>query len=247
LNILNVKLSPRAENIITNIISKSDRFIEFEEINPAMSAFGGMLKTREKFVISSKKDLPLKAFEANIIHELVHTTQIVRKYPEVSNKETNSYNYFSTQFQSTILDLEVNDFLLKNDFDFSFFNKGRHKALKCIANRNFEDINTPILESEFTCMLCFMILVHQKKDSDFILSIVKPKFPDLINIAIDMSELIKSIGYDSPEKVFICFAESLTLLNHWHDYYIVFDNSKIDSYEKYLSNYSELRLSLLNS
>lgn len=247
MNVLNVKLSPQSENIIKNIISKSDRPIEFEEIDPTIGAFGGMLKNKDKFVISSKKDLPLKAFETNIIHELIHTTQIVRKYPEVSNKGTNSYDYFSTQFQSTILDLEVNDFLLANNYDFSFFNKGRHKSLKYIASRNFEDINTPIMESEFTSMLCFMILVHAKRDSDFILSLVKPKFPHLIETAIKMSELIKSIGYDTPEKVFICFAESLTLLDHWHDYYIVFNNSKIDSYEKYLSNYSELRSSFLNN
>lgn len=247
MKILNIELSSHAENIINDIIAKSDRTILFEKIDNSKPNFGALLKEDNSFTIYSKTNFPLKVFEANIIHELIHSTQFIRKFPEVSNKQTNSYDYFSTQFQSTILDLEVNDFLLNNGYDFSFFNKGRHKALKIIANRNFEDINTPILESEFTCMLCFMILVHQKKDSNFILSLVKPKFPNLIETAIKMSKLIKSIGYDTPEKVFICFAESLTLLNHWHDYYIIFNNSKIDSYEKYLSNYSELRSSLLNN
>lgn len=247
MKILNIELSSRAENIINDIIANLDRPIKFEKITSSISGFGGMLKSKENFVIYSKTNLQKSTFETNIIHELVHTTQIIRNFPEVSNKQTDSYDYFSTQFQSTILDLEVNDFLLAHNYDFSYFNTQRHKTLKKMANRNFEDINTPILESEFTCMLCFIILVHQKKDSDFILSLAKSKFPNLIETAIKMSELIKSIGYDTPEKVFICFAESLTLLNHWHDYYIIFNNSKIDSYEKYSSNYSELRYSLLNN
>lgn len=232
--ILNKTLSVKTSELIESITSNFKKEVIFKPIELLnIGGYGAADYWSENcYTIYLKEDLPKEAFETNILHELFHIQQLEEGYPSIRNITSNGYpdteytSFIGRIIQATILDLDVELRLNSHGYNSAFFVNRRYKTLKSINSKKIH-FNDRFEKEPFDIQFILFNLLSKQSQKDFIIPYLNNQFPGLVDNALELSDKISEIGYNTPEKCTKCFTIIFDFYNLWENHCISINNQII--------------------
>lgn len=243
MEILGVNLSQKGERLISMFLGMIDKPVEFKNIVEIGHDWGSCDYQSSKYIIYASLKLNGDLFECNVGHELLHAVQASKKYPSTLCPKGCSFGFkvFGGEMISLVLDLEVYEILEENGFDSTFFFNHRYKKIKGLINQGFNFFANDPYVILFPTRLALINLTSPPSQVNFLFSLFRGENKIIIEKAMYISEIIKKVGYKSPEQAFVCLCEINSYFGTWEVNYVKYNDVPIISHEQYLRDYEEIR------
>lgn len=235
--VLSKTLTEKSELLLTNLeqsFRKRINFIPIKELGIRGHNFGSVdTFSFGPYKVWLREDLPDDIFETNMFHELHHIWQIENSFPTICNKDTALMRSDERPFfeelgshLSIILDFEVNAWLDSLDFSSKYFFDMRYLGLMDNKDYNYNHLDDKynFAELTLTFIMFFYYATEEQKKS---VQKAYGKYPLVLSTAKSLSDRIKSINPDMPNKAVICMGLLIDNLSLWDTYFIEWGKQKI--------------------
>ncbi len=238
--ILDHQISSKTSSEIERIIKYLNHSVIFQPLsaNNAIGFGRADYTTSPHWTIYSLVDLPPRAFEANILHELYHLCQLVEKFPTTSTRikpnatsiENNEFGQAGSVYASVILDLDVCDRLSKFGLSSEYFFDSRYKqAMSCQIKSEITDRCYFVATA---MRIAGIILQNNKIQVQNVLAHFKSKNPRLVHCAKSLANKIKKVDYHTPDGCLQSLSITYDLLDIWDWQFINYKDSSFTSSEQ---------------
>ena len=236
--ILGREISLKSKIHIECLISELSRKVDFYLASKECSSHGYLDSSDircYKVYLSTSFANPL-IFEANAIHELLHASQLDRKYPQVYNKNSpmlqsqdrGFVEEIGSHISSFALDYDVNQWLRSNGYEeaVNHFTERNYSGMmknSGVKYLNWKDkYNFANLAISFASVIAY---ADNKQTEAFITAY--SAYRQIVDVAIEIKDILNRIGSDTPLKANCIACMIIDKLNLWDIHYVVFDSLKI--------------------
>lgn len=236
--ILNRKITQKSATHIERLISESSRKIEFYPVPSGRSSHGYLDSSDIRFYkvylsIALKKPI---IFEANTIHELLHSSQLDKGYPQVCNKNSPIFQSHDRSFVEEIgshinsfaLDYDINNWLQANEYEeaVKYFAEENYFGILKNSNAKYPDWRDKYNFANLAISFASVLAYADSKQIETFVSAYSP-YRDIVDTAIEIKDILYRIGFDTPLRCAHVTCMIIDRLNLWDIHYIAFDSLKI--------------------
>lgn len=253
MKILSRSISEKTEKIISNlcrsfclpvkIFSIAKRPNHNDQVAGTVDAHG----TGGIYSVWIDDSLPQMAFESDILHELHHITQVENGFSEVFYKLTSKFHSTDRSFieevgshlSCTVLDIEVNNWLLQNGYDYTFFTEGNYNGLLKNSDYPYTELNDPLNFANLTLALLHASLYVDDTSASRLFDAYST-YPDVTACAMWLRKKLLSINIDCPAAALFAHGLLIDSMNVWQYYYAATPTQKIRTRGEYVSFTNDL-------
>ena len=183
--------------------------------------------------------LPQEPYEADILHELHHITQGELGYPNVFNKNSADYHSNDRPFVETlgshlgsvVLDIDVNRWLSKNGYSYSFFTSNNYQTL-FHSQQQFPLIDDPLNYAE-VCLAIVHATLYVGDNKAKALFRHYSHFANAGETAFQLRKELLSYSYSTPQIAALPMGFLIDALNLWRWYFVTLSAIKIRTRKDY--------------
>ncbi len=199
-------LSPKAKQIIYNYEyinnNRNTIIINFTDSRSQVN-----LSHQDRYIIEIKRNPILYNMEYDLLHEFYHCVQIDQGFPSVDHT-LSKYQKLATIISSAVLDLDVNERLVKVGYPLNYFYLKRSldeiRKIILISN-NDSSVNQEIHEITNYMYICTKIAFirinyNNQNEVDQLLQILKNNAIDCFKTQSIIYNTIVKTGYNTPQK-----------------------------------------------
>lgn len=213
--ILGRQLSTKPENILRSIETTLTKPVIYHKIE--RGGFGKCGQDPINYYIWLDDELPDDAFEINLIHELLHLTQMHRDLPDARAINDNALgeNDFACSINSAILDLEVENKLKEvYSFDTRDFSQKRLEQIQNIRKGGFKNFaNNDFLQKHSALKLALYAYVAPPDLSNKMYDCFAKRYPKVVSMARKIQSIVMSNDHIYTDSVFKTMKSIIEFLN----------------------------------
>lgn len=202
----------------------------------------------DAYIIWVSDRLSGKPLACNLAYQLLLSIQFKAGFPlaRAADPKLDWQIAFAASLNRLVLDLKATDDATGLGFDQSFFFNRRYKKIKAFAYVQAFDQPLDNLHSLWFAVDLALTLIFLSPDKiNFLLSTLKGREGNSVDLALKIINLIETTGYSTPGRAFLAMAEISSLLNTWSFCSLHYGNKTITSKLQYETEYSNLRSLIL--
>lgn len=229
MHVLNKHISAKSEENISRIVEILDKPIAYFPIGDKKGFFGMCCQDDEKYSVWLDESLPDDVFEVNLLHELIHLTQMKKNIPDCKpiNENNIGEREFASIINATVLDLEVEEKLKEQGYDTSYFSHQRLKQMKEVRNKGFINYaNNEFLQKFSSIRLALYAYIAADEISDQMYNCFYKRYPRICSMAYKITKVIRGKQFDQPNEMFEAMKNIIELLNIGEHVKIVYDGKE---------------------
>lgn len=214
--VLDRVISNKVELIMKTIMERLPKPIIFMDLKNQKGCFGKCGQDSNSFFVWLNVSLPDDAFETNLIHELIHLTQMLKNIPDARpiNDSAEGEREFAQILNSLILDIEVEEKLKSYGLDSSYFSNERLKQMKQIRNDGFAGYaNNDFLQKYSAIRLALYSYTARPGISDKMFSCFSKRYPRICSIAIKIRQTIEGRTFEDTDEMFAVMKKNIEILD----------------------------------
>lgn len=214
--ILNRTISNKTEQIVNNILSLLNKPIIYNNLGIIKDCFGQCCQNDTNYFVWLDDTLPEEAFETNLVHELIHLTQMKKMLPDAVSitEKAEGEIEFAKIINSTILDLEVEEKIKEYGLKSIYFSIARLKQMKSARNAGFVNFaNNDFLQKFSAIRLALYAYVAPKEIADQMFSCFLKKYPRICSVAKKIQQIIDGKSYENTVEMFETMKAIIELLD----------------------------------
>ncbi|MGI6435885.1 MAG: hypothetical protein ACOX0F_11085 [Syntrophomonadaceae bacterium] len=243
-----IKLNPQHEALLLQLENEVGQ-VEYGLGSQSESGFAGVSKAADNaYVICITDQLQGEPLACSLAHQLLYALQIKAGFPlvEAADAKLPWQNVLSASINRLVLDLKATDEAMTLGFDHSFFFNQRYKEIKVFASTRATGQPLDSFQSLWFAIDLALALIFLSADKiNFLLSMLKGREDEAVNVALQIINIIEKTGYATPGRAFLAMAEISTLLNSWSHCPIHYGDKVISSAQQYQTEFSNLRSLIL--
>lgn len=235
MHVLTYEISQKAETIINNINEILPKPIKYIPLKNQVGCFGRCGQSDCCYIIWLDDSLPNNEFETNLLHELVHLTQMLKNIPDARPISDNAEGeiQFAQSINSIILDIEVEIKLKAYDFDSSYFSNIRLKQMRESRNKGFTNYaNNEFLQKHSAVKLALYTYIASDEIAEKMYCVFIKRYPYICTMAKKLTHIIQGKLFEETDEMFDAMKKIIELLNIGEHIKIVY-KEKIFIYDNY--------------
>ena len=215
MNVLARKISQKAESIISNIYETLPKPIEYYPLNNQVGCFGRCGQNNYCYLVWLDDTLPDNEFETNLLHELIHLTQMVKNIPDARpiNDNAEGELQFAQSINSIIFDIEVERKLKVYDFDSRYFSNIRLKQMRDIRNKGFKNYaNNDFMQKYSAIRLALHAYIATGEIAEKMYGIFMKRYPNICTMAKKITHIIEGKLFEETDEMFEVMKKIIEIL-----------------------------------